>query len=86
MTRNMPPAGSPLSARVFPPRMKPGTGDEVDLLHKTPLLMLHRDDHVGEARDVISAPGSRQPRLRRGRGSDVRRSSGFRTGRSARRP
>src|SRR5256885_9643770 len=35
-----------------------------DLFDKAPLLVLHRDDHVSEARDVVAAAGAGKARLR----------------------
>ena len=62
----MPPAAKPLSSARLPSADEARAGDEVDLLHEAPLLVLHRHDHVGEAGDVVSAAGARQARLRRG--------------------
>src|SRR6185437_8415824 len=48
-------------------------GDEIDLLDEAPLLVLHRDDHAGQARNVVSAAGSRQAGFRRRGIADERR-------------
>ncbi|MCY1219954.1 hypothetical protein D9M72_319490 [compost metagenome] len=41
-----------------------GARDEVDLVDKAAALVLHRDDHLRQARDVIAAAGAGQPGLR----------------------
>ena len=60
----MPPAPRPLSHRERSPAQPARAGDEVDVLDEAALLVLHRDDHRGEARDVVAAAGSRKTRLR----------------------
>ena len=53
---------------AFPARVvafdPPGARDEVDMSHKASLLVLHSDDHLGEARDVVAPTGARKARLR----------------------
>ena len=41
-----------------------GTGDEIDLVDEAAFLVLHRHDHVGEARNVVAAAGPGQAHRR----------------------
>src|SRR5215470_15274577 len=52
---------------IAPARAAPdeaGAGDEIDSVHKAPLLVLHGDDHVRKARDVVAAARTGKPRGR----------------------
>ncbi|MNC89601.1 hypothetical protein D3C83_55630 [compost metagenome] len=49
-----------------------GARDEIDFFDEAPLLVLHRDDHLREARDVVAAAGAGQTRLRPRRVADER--------------
>src|SRR6185369_16780414 len=49
--------------RIVPARSaanEAGAGDEIDLLDEAPLLVLHRDDHLRQACDVVAAAGAGQ--------------------------
>src|SRR6478752_8444222 len=50
-----------------------GAGDEVDMLDEAALLVLHRDDHVREARNIVAAAGAWKARLRMRGIADERR-------------
>src|SRR4029078_11688025 len=39
---------------------KTRAGYEIHLLHEASLLMLHRDDHICEARDIVAAASARK--------------------------
>jgi hypothetical protein len=41
-------------------REKAGAGDKIDAVHEAPLLVLHCNDNLRQAGDVVAAAGSRQ--------------------------
>src|SRR5215469_186815 len=59
------PAGSQPGVATAGAAVNPaGTGDEVDFLDEAALLVLHRDDHRDQARDVVAAARAGQTRCR----------------------